>query len=180
MEIRCRDADGRSFLQERNFNRSAYPINDLSPAPCGQVGGTVAGFTEERNPQYQPPPGGGAPAGFLVCRQPLNSLQPDHRSPGLAPLHGLERRFGVAQPDGAGDHPVEVELARFVPLRQQGGNPARAGSHRTNSPGASRPGLQLLKQKNHGLRASLRFALRPWFQNSHRKWYNYRGQVTGA
>ncbi|MDP7370099.1 MAG: hypothetical protein QF919_06300, partial [Nitrospinota bacterium] len=36
---------------------------------------------------------------------------------------------------------------------------------------------QLLKQKNHGLRASLRFALRPWFQDSHRKWYNYRGQV---
>ena len=32
-------------------------------------------------------------------------------------------------------------------------------------------------QKNHGLRASLRFARRPWFQGSHRKWYNYRGQV---
>ncbi|MDP7166874.1 MAG: hypothetical protein QF701_03800, partial [Nitrospinota bacterium] len=28
-----------------------------------------------------------------------------------------------------------------------------------------------------GLRASLRFALRPWFQDSHRKWYNYWGQV---
>ena len=35
-------------------------------------------------------------------------------------------------------------------------------------------------QKNHGLRASLRFARRPWFQGSHRKWYNYRGQVTLA
>ena len=31
-------------------------------------------------------------------------------------------------------------------------------------------------QKNHGLRASLRFALRPWFQDSHREWYNYQGQ----
>jgi hypothetical protein len=39
-------------------------------------------------------------------------------------------------------------------------------------------GLQHQKQKNHGLRASLRFALRPWFQDSHRKWYNYWGQVT--
>ena len=38
-------------------------------------------------------------------------------------------------------------------------------------------GLQHQKQKNHGLRASLRFALRPWFQDSHRKWYNYWGQV---
>ncbi|MDP7662988.1 MAG: hypothetical protein QF451_06950, partial [Nitrospinota bacterium] len=39
-------------------------------------------------------------------------------------------------------------------------------------------GLQHQKQKNHGLRASLRFALRPWFQDSHRKWYNYWGQVS--
>ena len=32
-------------------------------------------------------------------------------------------------------------------------------------------------QKNHGLRASLRFALRPWFQDSRRKWYYYWGEV---
>ncbi|MDP7662888.1 MAG: hypothetical protein QF451_06420, partial [Nitrospinota bacterium] len=41
-------------------------------------------------------------------------------------------------------------------------------------------GLQHQKQKNHGLRASLRFALRPWFQDSHRKWYNYWGQVSSV
>ncbi|HJP14105.1 MAG TPA: hypothetical protein QF533_07155, partial [Nitrospinota bacterium] len=59
-------------MQERNFNRSAYPINDLSPAPCGQVGGTVAGFTEERNPQYQPPPPGEAlRRGFWCAGSPL-------------------------------------------------------------------------------------------------------------
>jgi hypothetical protein len=34
------------------------------------------------------------------------------------------------------------------------------------------------RRKNHGLRASLRFTRRPWFQKPRSKWYYYWGQVT--
>ncbi len=51
--------------------------------------------------------------------RPRRGSDPDHRSQRLPPLHGVKPLFRLLQRNDPRHHPIQVELALPVPLRQQ-------------------------------------------------------------
>ena len=80
----------------------------------------------------------GSPPGF--CGQPgrnehdrlsspdgarRNDSEANHRAQRLPPLHGVEPLLGFFQRDDSGHHPIQIEPALLIPLRQQREVPRR-------------------------------------------------------